>query len=115
LAELARIRRTIWDDALDSLVDQGLLLIDFSDPQRITDPALWPPDPCLAVDLPDKYDNSSREVAIVDLAQIVYEDGIVSTADQAKGFAQAILMTSYNIRDMYARLSLCFILPEATK
>jgi hypothetical protein len=110
--ELARMRRTIWDGALEELINHGLLLLDFSEPQQISDPTLWPPDPCLVIELNDKYDAISRRAAGEDLAQIAYEEGLVTTPEEAEGFAKAMLMTSYNIRDMYARLALCLIEPR---
>jgi hypothetical protein len=110
--ELRALRKAIWDGAFDRLLAQGLVLFDFSDPQRAPDLALWPPEPSAAIDLPDKYDNEARIAATEDLAKIAYEKGVVTSEEQAKGFAQAILMTSANIRDMYSRLALVVVVPR---
>jgi len=110
-SEIALIRRTMWDDALEGLIDHGLLVLDFSNTALIPDVSIWPPDPLLAIELPAKYDDYSRQAAREDLSEIALEAGLVTTPDQAAGFAEALLMTSHNIRDMYAGLALCVLAP----
>jgi hypothetical protein len=105
--ELTYIRRFLWEGKLESLIEHGLLVLDFSNPQSAADTDLWPPDPCLAIDLQDKYDENSRASAAEDIAKLARDNGFAQSTEEAKGFAEGILMTSYNIRDMYARLGLC--------
>jgi hypothetical protein len=105
--ELTGIRRILWESKLESLIEHGLLVLDFSNPQSAADSDIWPPDPCLAIDLQDKYDDSSRASAAEDIAKLARDNGFAQSAEEAKGFAEGILLTSYNIRDMYARLGLC--------
>jgi hypothetical protein len=103
-ATLSRFRSLLWDERLQDLVEIGLLLIDISDPSCGCGPD-WPPDPDLLLDLPERFDETSRLHAHADLAKLALDTETVANAGEADVFATTLLDTSDTIRDMYAGLA----------
>ncbi|MEV6489041.1 hypothetical protein AB0M20_10475 [Actinoplanes sp. NPDC051633] len=105
--DLMEVRQRLWDDALAELVEEGLLLLDLSDPLQLTSrPDVWPPEACLVLDLPDRYDSETRGHALQDLTNIALEKGWFATAEEAAASARMLLATSLDINSAYASLAL---------
>jgi len=103
---LTDLGRKLWEGALAELTDSGLLVIDIFDPGALAGKSsAWPPDPCLVLELPDRYDHDSRADALEDLASIALREGWFPTFDEARASAMTILAVSDNIRDVYAGLA----------
>ena len=67
---ILQVRQRLWDGALATLTDRGLLLIDISNPDQMpVDPTIWPPPADFEFDLPDRYDDISSAAAREDYAR----------------------------------------------
>lgn len=107
IRNLTEVRHRLWDEALAALVAEGLLVLDLSDPLRLAGRvAIWPPDPSLVLDLPDRYDSETRTHALQDLTEIALEQGWFGTGQEASASAKMLLATSVDINSAYASLTL---------
>jgi hypothetical protein len=98
------VRARLWDDALAPLIDEGLLLVDISDPERMTvDPATWPPPPDIAFDLPVALvDDDDRDVAANDIARILLDEQLLASEREAVASGRALVASAVSIADLYA-------------
>jgi hypothetical protein len=101
--ELAAFRSLLWDDGLENLVGQGLLLIGFSDEQ--TDVSHWLPPPDETIDLPSRYDSESARNAIEDLAAFAREHELYASYEEAKAFATAMVANNLKPKELYANFA----------
>jgi hypothetical protein len=105
-ADLNRLRRVLWDEALAELTADGLLLIDLSNSSKSpVDALVWPPDPDLSLDLPDKYEDQSYAAAHEDLIEVALSEGIYPSHAEAVVFADMLLADSENIKILYSKIA----------
>jgi hypothetical protein len=101
---LSRFRGRLWDDRLEPMTKDGLLLIDIFDPTGDSR-SDWPPDPDVILDLPDRFDDGSRPDAQADLAKLALAEKLVSNEGEASVFAKTLLQTSETVVELYANLA----------
>lgn len=98
--------RDFWNNAFSLVLEEGLLLVDISDPARLhAKDEVWPPSPDIVVVLPDLFDEVARQAAEADLVAFALAEGYFGTEAEASAFAGTLLSASDNIRDLHARLA----------
>ncbi len=102
---LRQVRRDLWDDALGPLTERGLLLIDISDPRKMSSDCPWPPPADAAFDLPVLFDKAARSAATDDLAEIAHTLELFDSLEKAQVFGKTLIAASPDIRDVHAGLA----------
>jgi len=102
-----KVRQRLWDDALATLTERGLLLIDISNPDAIPgDASLWPPPADVDFDLPERFDDPASASARGDLREVALTEGVFDSKAAADAFALTLIASSRAVRELHARLAL---------
>ena len=103
--DLRRINEHLWQDALSSLIDEGLVVInigELAETQERCDGWLMPPD--LVLSLPAEYDNTSKAAALEDLVRIASDASLFESEMEVAVFART-LVSSLSVRELHAKLA----------
>ncbi len=104
---LNRIYSNLWENGLERLVDDGLLVVDIFRPQALEAVgSSWPPDPNVVLSLSATFDNESGRHALDDLIELALDEHLFPSRIEARAFAMTLLTSSRNIREVHARLGL---------
>lgn len=104
--DLVRLSNRLWDGGLAELVEHGLLVLDIFDPVvQANKCQVWPPEPCLVLNLPERFDHDSRMHAMEDLVRIAADEQLFPSEEEARAFARTLLSSFGVVRDLHAYLA----------